>query len=92
MFVLSFTRGSKLDSSIRTLIVDLHGMRRSEAVEKTLDAINQGIQEDYDKVLVIHGKSGGKLKVAVHMALKQIFAVKKIVFHQESGGATTVFL
>src|SRR5688572_4078944 len=58
--------------------LDLHGHTVLEALE-ALDAfINDALLDGCDELRVIHGRSGGKLKSAVHQRLGQLRSVRAI--------------
>ncbi len=56
--------------------IDLHGMTTDEALS-ALDAfLNDAMLAGHDELRVIHGRSGGRIKSAVHAHLKKIAAVR----------------
>ena len=56
--------------------IDLHGMTTDEAVS-ALDAfLNDATLAGHDELCVIHGRSGGRIKSAVHAHLNKIAAVR----------------
>jgi DNA mismatch repair protein MutS2 len=61
-----------LERSDAPATIDLHGKTREEAVA-ALDAfINDAILAGHSRVVVIHGRSGGRVKQAVHRRLKDL--------------------
>ena len=72
--------------------LDLHGMTSEEAVA-ALDAfLNDAILAGHPEVRVIHGRSGGRLKAAVHARLKQLPAVRAFRIDAANAGMTIVAL
>jgi len=70
--------------------LDLHGMTTIEATA-ALDAfINEAILAGHDSVRVIHGRSGGRLKAAVHARLREVTAVKRFGVDAANHGVTIV--
>jgi dsDNA-specific endonuclease/ATPase MutS2 len=55
--------------------IDLHGMTADEAVSAVDSLMNEAILAGHDVLRVIHGRSGGRLKAAVHSLLKNMPAV-----------------
>lgn len=72
--------------------IDLHGKTVEEAIA-TLDAfLNDAILGGLADVQVIHGRSGGRVKAAVHARLKQISAVRAFRLDPGNPGVTLVRL
>jgi DNA mismatch repair protein MutS2 len=72
--------------------IDLHGMTTDEAVA-ALDAfLSDAILAGYPEVRVIHGRSGGRLKAAVHAALKAVTSVRVFRVDPANPGVTIVTL
>ena len=72
--------------------IDLHGMTTAEAVA-TLDSfLNDAILGELTEVRVIHGRSGGRVKAAVHARLKEVKAVRAWRVHAANPGVTIVNL
>jgi dsDNA-specific endonuclease/ATPase MutS2 len=72
--------------------LDLHGMTVEEAVP-ALDAfLNDALLAGQAEVRVIHGRSGGRLKAAVHARLKQLHVVRAFRVDPENAGVTIVAL
>ncbi len=70
--------------------LDLHGMTSVEAIA-ALDAfINEAILGGHETVRVIHGRSGGRLKAAVHARLREMRSVKRFGLDPRNPGVTTV--
>lgn len=72
--------------------LDLHGKTVLEAVE-ALDAfLNDALLEGCADVRVIHGRSGGKVKAAVHGRLAQLPSVRAFRLDPTNPGVTLVRL
>jgi DNA mismatch repair protein MutS2 len=72
--------------------LDLHGMTVEEAVA-TLDAfVNDALLAGHAEVRVIHGRSGGRLKAAVHSRLKQLGIARAFRVDPANEGVTIVSL
>jgi DNA mismatch repair protein MutS2 len=56
--------------------IDLHGMTTDEAVSALNAFLNDAMVAGHDELRVIHGRSGGRIKSAVHAHLKKIAAVR----------------
>ena len=80
-----------LQRSGAAVSIDLHGRTAAEAVD-ALDAfIDDAIRAGHADVSVIHGRSGGRVKAAVHSRLKQL-PVRGFRLHPSNPGVTTVTL
>jgi DNA mismatch repair protein MutS2 len=86
---------SVTDSPTRSHIstsLDLHGMIVDEAVA-ALDAyLNDALLAGHAEVRVIHGRSGGRLKAAVHSRLKQLGIARSFRVDPANEGVTIVSL
>lgn len=72
--------------------IDLHGLTSDEAI-KALDAfLNDAILAGLPEVRVIHGRSGGRLKAAVHTRLKSLAVVRGVRGDPANPGVTLVAL
>lgn len=70
--------------------LDLHGLTALEAIE-SLDAfLSESLIAGCTEVRVIHGRSGGTLKAAVHARLKQLTAVRTFRLDRGNPGITLV--
>ena len=73
-------------------MLDLHGRTVAEAVE-TLDAfLNDALLAGETVVHVIHGRSGGRVKSAVHARLRELTAVRRFALDARNAGVTIVVL
>ena len=70
--------------------LDLHGKTVQEAID-ALDAfLNAALLEGAADVRVIHGRSGGRVKAAVHDRLKRIESVRAFRLDERNAGVTIV--
>jgi len=72
--------------------LDLHGMTVEEAVAALDVFLNDALLAGHANVRVIHGRSGGRLKTAVHTRLKQVPVVRGFRLDPVNAGATIVNL
>ena len=70
--------------------VDLHGLTADEAVAVLDGFVSEAILGGCAEVRVIHGRSGGRLKAAVHRRLKMIAAVRSFRVDPSNPGVTIV--
>jgi DNA mismatch repair protein MutS2 len=73
-----------------TASIDLHGMTTDEAVAALEMFLNDAILAGHPRVRVIHGRSGGRLKTAVHGRLKGISSVAHYRVDPSNPGVTVV--
>ena len=72
--------------------IDLHGMTVAEALE-ALDAfLNNAMLAGLDEVRIVHGRSGGRLKAAVHRRLRLLPSVARYRLDPANPGQTLVAL
>ena len=72
--------------------LDLHGMTVDEALSALESFLNDAILAGHAEVRVIHGRSGGRLKAAVHRRLKQVSSVRAFRIDGANPGLTIVTL
>jgi DNA mismatch repair protein MutS2 len=81
-----------LSRSHASTALDLHGMTVEQAIA-ALDAfLNDALLAGHAEVRVIHGRSGGRLKAAVHARLKQLPVVRASRIDPANAGVTIVAL
>ena len=86
------TAGSTVSRTGAAPSIDLHGMTVEEAVA-ALDAfLDDAILASLEEVRVIHGRSGGRLRQAVHARLRQIGPVTGFRLDPRNQGVTIVTL
>jgi dsDNA-specific endonuclease/ATPase MutS2 len=72
--------------------IDLHGMTAPDAVAALDMFLNDAILAAHDEVRVIHGRSGGRLKAAVHQRLRALPSVRDFRVDPANPGVTIVTL
>lgn len=72
--------------------LDLHGFTVDEAVEAVAAFLNAALLAGAGEVRIIHGRSGGKIKAAVHRQLQRIAAVRSYNVDAGNPGVTIVVL
>jgi DNA mismatch repair protein MutS2 len=72
--------------------IDLHGHTVDEAVEALGAFLNAALLAGSAEVRVIHGRSGGKIKAAVHAQLRRIATVRRFNVDPGNPGVTIVVL
>ena len=76
----------------RSRSLDLHGKTVLEALDALDSFLNDALLEGVDDVRVIHGRSGGKLKAAVHGRLAELTSVRAFRVDPSNPGVTIVKL
>jgi DNA mismatch repair protein MutS2 len=72
--------------------LDLHGKTAMEAVESLDTFLNEALLTGLSEVRVIHGRSGGTLKAAVHARLAMLPPVRGFRLDPRNPGVTIVAL
>jgi dsDNA-specific endonuclease/ATPase MutS2 len=72
--------------------IDLHGLTVEEALTRTEDALNDAILADVAQIRLIHGRSGGRIRAALHKKLQQIPSVRHFRLDPQNDGVTIVEL
>lgn len=72
--------------------LDLHGKTVIEAIEALDSFVNDAILSNHATVQVIHGRSGGRVKAAVHHRLAGLPSVRRFQLDPRNPGATIVRL
>ena len=75
-------------SSERGVSLDLHGLTVEEANDALVAFINDALLASATEARIIHGRSGGRLKAAVHASLKRIPAVRSYSIDPRNPGVT----
>jgi DNA mismatch repair protein MutS2 len=55
----------------RAFEVDLHGLTVEEALERMQRALNEALLADVGELRLIHGRSGGRIRAALHRRLQE---------------------
>jgi DNA mismatch repair protein MutS2 len=72
--------------------VDLHGLTVEEALPRIDDALDAALLAGLPELRFIHGRSGGKLRGALHQRLRAIAAVRGLRLDPRNPGVTIVTL
>lgn len=72
--------------------VDLHGLTVQEALARVEQALNDALLADRSELRVIHGRSGGRIRQALHERLLEISAVRSFRIDPRNEGITIVEL
>ena len=70
--------------------LDLHGHTVDEALDALATFLNAALLAGEAEVRIIHGRSGGKIKAAVHAQLKRIASVRSYRVDPANAGVTIV--
>jgi DNA mismatch repair protein MutS2 len=68
--------------------LDLHGMTVEEAIHALLAFLNEALLAGSGEARIIHGRSGGTLKAAVHAQLRAIPSVRRFAVDPRNPGVT----
>jgi dsDNA-specific endonuclease/ATPase MutS2 len=72
--------------------LDLHGATVDEAIETLTTFLNTACLAGHAEVRIIHGRSGGRLKVAVRARLTQMRSIRGFELDPRNPGVTIVRL
>ena len=72
--------------------LDLHGLTTADAEGALAAFLNDAILAGHAEVRVIHGRSGGRLKAAVHARLRGLPSVRGFRLDPHNPGVTIVLL
>jgi DNA mismatch repair protein MutS2 len=72
--------------------IDLHGMTTEEAVAAVDAFLSDAILASLEAVRIIHARSGGRLKAAVHARLRRLTAIRHFGVDPANPGVTIVSL
>lgn len=72
--------------------VDLHGLTVERALERAERALDDALRGDLEELRFIHGKSGGRIRAALHRWLKAISSVRSFRVDPRNDGVTIVTL
>lgn len=72
--------------------IDLHGMTTDEAVAALDTFLNDALLASLDEVRIVHGRSGGRLKAAVHGRLRVLPSIRSFRIDRRNPGVTIVTL
>ena len=72
--------------------IDLHGLTVEEALGRAADALNDALLADASGLRLIHGRSGGRIRAALHGWLKTMPSVRAFRTDPRNEGVTIVSL
>lgn len=72
--------------------IDFHGLTVAEALERIEQALNDAFMANTARLRLIHGRSGGRIRAALHDRLRQIAAVRRFHLDPRNPGVTIVEL
>jgi len=72
--------------------VDLHGLTVPDALARAEHALNDAMLADVPEIRLIHGRSGGRIRSALHRRLQQIPSVRAFRVDPRNDGVTIVTL
>ena len=72
--------------------VDLHGRTVEEALARADQALNDALLADVSELRFIHGRSGGRIRAALHLRLAEIPTVRNFRLDPRNEGVTIVTL
>jgi DNA mismatch repair protein MutS2 len=72
--------------------IDLHGLSIDESLDALNAFLNGALLAGYADVLIVHGRSGGRLKAAVHARLKVMPSIRAFGLDPRNPGVTIVKL
>ena len=70
--------------------IDLHGLTVAEALARAESAINDALLADHAELRLIHGRSGGRIRAALHQRLREIASVRGFHADPANDGVTIV--
>jgi DNA mismatch repair protein MutS2 len=70
--------------------LDLHGFTVEEALGKVEERIDVALRAGLDRLEIIHGRSSGRIKVAVQRLLGELSAVRHFELSRDNPGVTRV--
>jgi DNA mismatch repair protein MutS2 len=82
----------KSDSRTASREIDLHGLTVEEALDRVELALNDALLADVDEIRFIHGRSGGRLRAALHRRLRDTPSVRGFRLDPRNEGVTLVNL
>jgi DNA mismatch repair protein MutS2 len=74
----------------KVVTLDLHGHTVEEALDALEKCLNDALLAGASEVQVIHGRSGGRVKAAVHRRLRKVPSVRAFRIDSENPGRTMV--
>ena len=75
-----------------TGMIDLHGNTVYDAIGLVLEFLDDALLTGVTRVRIIHGRSGGKIRAAVHKLLAIMPSIRSWALDQHNPGVTVVML
>ena len=75
-----------------TKTLDLHGLTVDEALARAEQALNDALLANLPELRFIHGRSGGRIRAALHRRLREIGSVREVQIDPHNEGVTIVGL
>lgn len=72
--------------------IDLHGLTVEQAIARADQALNDALLADAAEIRFIHGKSGGRIRAALHRRLRDSPSVRAFRLDPRNPGVTVVSL
>lgn len=72
--------------------IDLHGLMVAEALARVERALNDALTADVEELRIVHGRSGGRIRAALHRRLREIPSVQGFQVDPANDGVTIVRL
>jgi DNA mismatch repair protein MutS2 len=76
----------------RIVTVDLHGLTVDAALERAAGVLNDALLADASEIHFIHGRSGGRIRAALHRWLRATSSVRATRLNPHNPGVTIVML
>lgn len=86
------TQAESAGRSARPRELDLHGLTVEDAMARVETALDACMRDDVGELRVIHGRSGGRLRVALHERLARITSIRRFRLDPHNPGVTVVLL
>lgn len=84
--------GQRVEQSHGVRELDLHGLTVEEALVRIGHVLDGAMRDDLAELRVIHGRSGGRLRAALHRHLAAIPSVRAFGLDPRNEGVTVVLL
>lgn len=74
------------------LEIDLHGLTVDEALARVEQGLSDAMLDDLAELRLVHGRSGGRIRAALHRRLREIKSVRGFAVDPRNRGVTIVRL
>jgi hypothetical protein len=72
--------------------VDLHGLSVADALARADAALNEALLAQAGELRLIHGRTGGRIRAALHARLRHMPGVRSFALDPRNAGVTVVLL